>query len=115
MKIDHVLIDHISKKIAILRKSRGWSQAHVARCCNITSAAICQLEKGATMPSLTVIIKLADLFNISVSEFIGETFCLEKNELDVFFEQFGHIKKLTHADQALILSFIFRLRKDYVE
>ena len=105
---------YIANKIIELRKSVEWSQAELSRQIGVTSPAICQIEKGRTMPSLIVIRKLAEVFNVSISELTGDSVSpsQEKNdEAQNFFIRFGEIKKLSYSDQRMIQFIVKRLNR----
>ena len=44
------------------RKTRGWSQQHVAEKIGITQSALQKIETGKRKPSYDVLVKLLDLF-----------------------------------------------------
>ena len=100
---------YIANKIIELRNSVGWSQSELSRKAGVTSAAISQLEKGNRMPSLIVIRKLAEAFNVSVSELTGDSTSSSNDEAQIFFRKFGELKNLSEADQKMIQSIIKRL------
>lgn len=104
---------YIASKIIELRESVGWSQSELARQTGVTSAAISQIEKGDRMPSLIVLRKLSDAFNVPLTEFTNDspTLSAEVNkEAQVFFRKFGDIKNLSDADQEMIQSLVKRLK-----
>jgi len=104
---------YISNKIIELRGSIGWSQSELARQTGITSAAISKIEKGDRMPSLVVIRKFAEAFNVSVSDLTGDSTSSSKEisgEAQIFFRKFGDIKNLSDADQKMIQSIVKRLK-----
>ncbi len=105
---------YISKKIAALRKSVGWSQSELSRQAGITSAAISQIEKGDRLPSLMVCRKLAEVFNVSIAELTGDTSLSSEeinDEAQVFFRKFGDLNKLSESDQEILRSLIYRLKE----
>ena len=55
------------------RLESGMSQTDVARVLNITRQAYNHYETGQRQPPQDVLIKLADLFNVSVDSILGRT------------------------------------------
>ena len=101
--------EYIANKIIELRDSVRWSQAELARQSRVTSSAICLIEKGNRMPSLIVLRKLAQTFNVTVSELTGDSIASLNEEANIFFRKFGELKNLSEVDQTLIRSIIKRL------
>lgn len=96
---------YISQKIIRLRKEAGWSQTHLSHESGITSAAMCQIEKGDRLPSLMVAAKLAEALNISLSELTGYALPSSSQinkEAQIFFRKFKAITKLKQNEQKII-------------
>jgi transcriptional regulator with XRE-family HTH domain len=55
----------LGEKIVELRKEKGWSQDELAEKIEGGGRQISKYENNKTMPSVEVIIKLAEIFNIS--------------------------------------------------
>lgn len=109
------MTEYIANKIIELRNSVDWSQSELARKSGVTSSAISQIEKGDRMPSLVVIRKLAEAFNVPVSELTGDSTSSSGAEAQIFFRKFGDIKSLSEADQRMIQSIIKRLRHEKLD
>lgn len=107
-----VKTQYIANKIIELRDSVNWSQSELARKSGVTGAAISQIEKGDRMPSLIVLRKLAEAFNVSVSELTGDSTSSSNDEAQIFFRKFGDLKNLSEADQKMIQSIISRLQDE---
>jgi len=58
----------LSERIFKLRQNMGWSTYQLGDKINITSQAINQIENNRHYPSLRVLIRLADIFEISMKE-----------------------------------------------
>ena len=63
-----------SKKLKKLRFMLGCTQAQMAELLGITVRGYRNYELGAREPSLSVLIKLADYFNVSLDELVGREF-----------------------------------------
>lgn len=62
---------HFGATIYALRKSRYLTQEQLAEQLDVSAVTISKWERGETMPSLELLCKLADYFEISVDEFLG--------------------------------------------
>jgi len=64
---------HLSKNLKILRKKKGWSQSHLADQIGSHLSHINRIETGKYNPSLDVVQKLANVFNVSIDYLISDT------------------------------------------
>lgn len=55
-----------------LRQKRGITQAELARLCEVHQTAVSQWENGRTMPDKQTLVKLSDIFDVSVDLLIGK-------------------------------------------
>lgn len=60
-------------KVRELRNLRGMKQVELAEKAQIAQAYLSEIENGKTEPSLSVLKRLADVLEVSVSELIDET------------------------------------------
>lgn len=58
-------------KIRKLRKGRGMSQSELARRCSVHQTAVSQWENERTYPDTESLIKLSELFNVSIDELMN--------------------------------------------
>mgnify|MGYP001069470517 CR=1 FL=1 len=63
-----------SKKLKQLRLLLGCTQTQMADLLGITARGYRNYELGAREPELSVLIKLADHFNVSLDELVGRQF-----------------------------------------
>lgn len=63
-----------SKKLKYLRCTINCTQAQMAELLGITVRGYRNYELGAREPELSVLIKLADYFNVSLDELVGRNF-----------------------------------------
>ena len=54
-----------------LREEKDMPQARLAEMLNLKASAISKYEKGLTQPSISTLIKLAELFKVSTDYLIG--------------------------------------------
>ena len=72
----------LNENLKQLRKSKGLSQEELAIRLNVVRQTISKWEKGLSVPDADMLIKIADIFEVSVSELLGAKIG-EKNEQDV--------------------------------
>ena len=63
--------DIISKRLKELRKKHGYSQNEVAIYCDITEKAYQNYELKTRLPKIDVLVKIADLYKISLDYLVG--------------------------------------------
>ena len=67
----------LSKRLKELRKKAGWSQQKLAEKVGLSYNTITKTEQGAaTRPTIQTMIRIADAFQISIDDLVGEN----KNE-----------------------------------
>lgn len=54
----------IAKNIAELRQAKGWTQIELAGRLNYTDKAISKWERAESIPDVTVLVQIADLFDV---------------------------------------------------
>ncbi len=59
------------ERIMELRKTNGYSQQYVASVLGIKQPSYIRYEKGSAQPNLDNLVKLADLFDVSVDYLLG--------------------------------------------
>lgn len=62
------------KKLKYLRLAINCTQAQMAELIGVTVRGYRNYELGAREPELSVLIKLADYFNVSLDELVGRDF-----------------------------------------
>lgn len=60
-----------SNKLRELRKSRGLTQAQIAKIMRVSRVSYCNYENGINEPSLESLILVADYFHVSVDYLLG--------------------------------------------
>jgi len=62
----------LSKRVKELRKEKGWSQQKLAEKTDLAFNTITKIEQGlAEHPNLKTLLKIANVFEISLDELIG--------------------------------------------
>lgn len=68
-----------SQNFKTLRKQKGMSQETLAQQLNIVRQTISKWEKGLSVPDADMLTRIAELFEVSVSELLGSKIEEEKN------------------------------------
>ncbi len=62
----------LEERIKLLRKERGWSQGELAEQIGADARQISRYENGHITPSVEVLVKLAEVFDVSVDYLLVE-------------------------------------------
>ena len=80
-------------KISEYRKLKGLSQKEFAAKLGVSAGNLCEWEKGRIAPSISALIKMSELLEVSVDELIGKESETESNrqneKLERLFYLFG--------------------------
>lgn len=74
--------EQIGKIIREERKKRGWSQDQLGKKLHISGKQVSNYEKAHPLPSMEVLLKLAELFNCEYGYLLGEESYKEGSQLD---------------------------------
>lgn len=66
------IIRNVGRRLAELRRSKGWTQEEVAESLEIASRNYQELERGVQNLTLRTMVRLAHLFDVSVVELLKE-------------------------------------------
>lgn len=88
-----------SQRLKKLRTDKHLTQAQVAKRVGVTASMVSSYETDIRLPSYEVMIRLADLFGVSVDYLLGRE---EKRLLD--------ISELTDAEAAVVCDMVNLLR-----
>lgn len=72
-----------SENLKSVRKTKGLTQDELAVRLNVVRQTISKWEKGLSVPDAEMLIKIADIFEIPVSELLGEKIENENNQNDI--------------------------------
>lgn len=107
------------KNLRLLREERGFSQQRLAEMLDISQQSVFKYEKTSNEPDISTLIKIADIFGVTVDYLIGNSEIREKNAklgTAVLTEQeIAHIsrwRKLPDDVQANIDTLIESITKD---
>lgn len=62
----------LGRIIRNLRQQRGWTVTKLAQRANLTRPYLTFVERGENLPSLTVLIELADVLGVSAADIVRE-------------------------------------------
>lgn len=73
----------LSKKLTLLRKSKGLILDDIAKVLNKSRAAYAKYERGQAEPNIETLILISKFYNVSIDDLLGVSVS-EKNELSPF-------------------------------
>ena len=85
------MIFSLSENIRQLRISRGMNQVELAKRIGVTKQCVSNWENDNVLPSVEMLVKIADVFNVSTDHLLGRE---RKSYVDISAlteEQRGHI------------------------
>lgn len=59
------------KRLKRFRRGKGFTQEEVAKLIGISRQAFSNYERGIRVPSVDVLVKLADVYEMSLDELVG--------------------------------------------
>lgn len=60
-----------AERLLELRTEKGWTEAKVAQCLGVSAISYLHYEKGQRIPSLSIIVKIAQLCDVSTDYLFG--------------------------------------------
>ena len=76
----------LGDNIRVLRKQKGYSQETLAERLNVVRQTVSKWEKGLSVPDAEMLIKIADLLEVTVPTLLGAVEKVNSNEQDVVTE-----------------------------
>ncbi len=70
----------ISQNIKFYRKQKGYTQVDLAKLLNVKPTAVSAWESGRNKPLMDKVTLMANVFNINISQLVGDTF--EANDIN---------------------------------
>ncbi len=96
----------ISQRIITLRKSKNLTQQRLAELVGVTATTISAYENDTSFPSLEVLVRLANIFNISTDELLGVTEFSRNTVEQAYYEELlkdmVSVKGLSLKDKKLV-------------
>lgn len=86
----------LQENIKILRTQRAMSQEELAEKLSVVRQTVSKWEKGLSVPDSELLIRLAEVFDVSVSDLLGETIqpAVEKTELQQLSEKLENLNAM---------------------
>ena len=70
----------LNERLYELRKSNNWSQEELAEKMEVSRQTVSKWENGSAIPELNKLVKLSEIYKITLDELVKETTTEEKNE-----------------------------------
>lgn len=70
----------LNENIKVIRKQKGFSQEQLAMHLNVVRQTVSKWEQGLSVPDALILTKIADLFDVEVSELLGKKIYIEEKE-----------------------------------
>jgi len=98
----------LPEKIKTLRKKKGWSQAEFGRYLGIHGGHISRLETGMFNPSVDLLKKIADVFQVSADYLLSEHDEMSEVRLEdqIFAEKIQLLNTLEGKDKEVVMHII---------
>ena len=101
MVVDYSLI---GRRLAEIRKSRGWTQERLAEQTDLSNNYISNIENNRSIPSLETLVKLCEAIDITPNDvLLGSSVTSEQYMNDILWER---IRQCTPEEKRLIDGFI---------
>lgn len=81
------------ENLKTFRKQKGFSQEELATRLHVVRQTISKWEKNLSVPDADLLIRLAEILEVSVSELLGAKIKKENNTTDAFAEQLSRINE----------------------
>lgn len=82
----------LNENIKTIRKNKGFTQAELAIRLHVTRQTISKWEKGTSVPDAALLLDMAEILDVSVSELLGEK-AVERQDQDAIIEQLSRINE----------------------
>ena len=86
-----------------LRKQKGYSQEEAAARLNVVRQTISKWEKGLSVPDADMLVRLAELYEVTVGELLGAPPSEEKTSKDPAQDMRGIADQLSRINEQLII------------
>lgn len=85
-----------SENLKILRKEKGFSQEQLATRLNVVRQTISKWEKGISVPDAELLIQLAEVLDVTVSDLLGKKIEIAEgqNEKDILASELAKLNEL---------------------
>lgn len=88
------------KKIQEMRLSIGWDQNQLAKYLGLSQQSISKYENEKAEPDYKTLLKLSELFDVSIDYILGNTTISDKNNYLTFGDKLKEARKCKHLKQS---------------
>lgn len=88
-------------KVRALRESLSLTQEELAAKCDVSWRTISNLERGLVVPDLSMLMKMSEIFHVSLDEMLELEFDETKSQTRLEREQFL-IEKIKHSNDKIL-------------
>ncbi|MYL73105.1 helix-turn-helix domain-containing protein [Halobacillus litoralis] len=99
-----------SEKLKVERKKKGWSQEELAEQLFVSRQSISKWENGQSFPNIEIIIRLSDLFKITIDELLRSDEELKEKVIEDS-KKLAHPKLKFSFDVLFLIGFVFLIIK----
>ena len=91
----------LNENLKTLRKNKGYSQEQLAVRFNVVRQTVSKWEKGLSVPDSQMLVDIAEVFNVSVSELLGNHIEQETqaDTLEVIAQELAKLNELMAIEQ----------------
>lgn len=91
----------LNENLKILRKNKGYSQEQLAVRLNVVRQTVSKWEKGLSVPDAQMLMDIAEVFSVSVSELLGNDIEQETkaDTLEVIAQELAKLNELMAIEQ----------------
>lgn len=90
----------IGENIKLYRKEKNFTQEQLSEAMGVTVGAVSKWESGASVPDISIIMELADFFEVSVDALLG--FEMRQNSAAKSAERISNLEKNKEYDEGII-------------
>ena len=98
----------LGEQIAILRKEKKISQNELGRKAGTSGDLIGKYERNETKPSIDVVIKIADVLDVSLDYLVGKTTIKLEKKIIARIEEIIKLPKETKAQVLMVIDALLR-------
>ena len=91
----------LNENLKTLRKNKGYSQEQLAVRLNVVRQTVSKWEKGLSVPDAQMLMDIAEVFSVSVSELLGNDIEQEtkQDSLEVIAQELAKLNELMAIEQ----------------
>ena len=106
------IYNEIGKRILSARKTLNLTQANIAETAGIETSFYGQIERGANIPSILTLSKIAKALDIEVSDLFPSSAKRQSPQTKIII---GIIEKLSSKDKGIVIDILRKLFKRFIK